>query len=141
PHVPRQAAARHAMRGVETGHGDAVLVEDRLQLRMHVHAVALVYALLLREPERRLPPGHVMVAGNTYHPAHPLRVPNERTPTQKLARPGTLGYVPAYRHHVDTPRLDDLLDRIDLLRYRGLPEVQVGDVKDAHRSQAEWPKL
>src|SRR5690606_13028376 len=100
---------------------------------VHVRAVPVVHVPLVSQPEGRAPPGDVVVAGDADHLAHPLRVADEGTRAQELASARPLRHVTTDGDHIEALALDDLLNRVDLLRDGRLPEVEIGDVEDAHR--------
>ena len=88
------------------------------------------YTFALSRCERGAPPLDVMIARNGYHSAHLPRIANENRGPLKFARSRALAQVAGDHHHVELPRLDDLLDCLDLLRNRGPAEMEIRDVED-----------
>src|SRR5688500_16005565 len=73
-----------------------------------------------------------MVAGHDDGLAVLLGVPEHHARPLELARPRALRQVAGHDDDVEVALLDQRLDRLVLLGNRGVPEMHVGDVEEAH---------
>src|SRR5437762_7862110 len=131
--VPRERLGDDAVRGVQADDRRAGDAHDGLDGLADVLPVFPQQLQIVTHPQRREPPRHVVIAGHDDHLADALAVLEEGTGALELAGPGALREVAGDRDDVVALLLDERLDRLVLLRHRGMTEVEIGGVKEADR--------
>src|SRR5437764_8762472 len=106
-HVPGERAPGDSVRGVEADKSRPRHMQHRLQIPIDEATIVLVDLPSISDAERRPPPFDIMIAGNRDHPAHLLRVANERRRALKFARASPLRKIARDRDYVELAVMDD----------------------------------
>ena len=131
--APGERVARHALRGVEPDEGRAGDAQHGLEIFRDVLPIRLVWAILVPDAKRCLPPHDIVVSGHDNRLAHPMRVADERLRGHEFTGVRALRQITRDRHDIEAAFLDERFDGLDLLGDRWPSEVQIGHMKHRQR--------
>ena len=127
--VPGERVVGDTLCRVETHEGRTGDAQHRLDLGADVRAILGQHLRGIAEAKRRIPPRDVVVARHDDRLADSFGVLQKRARALELAGAGALRDIAGHRHDVELSLLDHRFDRLVLLGHRGMPEMQIGAVK------------